>query len=234
MKQIKIILTSLLFVTILNGDDFDIDNLLKDIEKNTDLSSKTKLANSGVRTIYTRDELISMQAYKLKDVLKSMYPARYKENHYGIADPFTLDTPVPFMSSKIRVYIDNQEIISGNFGSGLALYGDMDIDFVDHIELYYGSPTYEFSTEPVFFIIKLYSKVAQKDEGSKVSLSSGSYGANSINFYNSKELEDWSYFIYGSNGNIKREKHISNNTELSRDKKRNHIFGSFYKKNHNI
>ncbi len=235
MKINKYILTLLfLFLTVLKADDLDIDDLLKNIETKTDLSTKTKLANSGVTIVYTRDELTRLQVHNLKDILKVMDPIGYSENAYGIPDPYNASTTVPFMSSSIRIYIDNQEMTSGVFGSGFAIYGNMDIDFVDHIEVYYGNPTYQFSTEPAFLIMKLYSKIAKKDEGSKISLNSGSYGNKGVTFYNSQELDDWSYLVYGSGQDDKSKRYKSGTTTLSRDKEKSHLFASFYKPNHKI
>ena len=236
MKVIdKIFFIILFFISVSIAQEVNIDNLLKDIEIKTDLSQKTKLENGGISFIYTRDDLHRMQAKKLKDILKSSYPFGYDENRFGLPDPHNMTTTHPFMSSAIRIYIDDQEISTGLYGSGLIIYGDMDIDFVDHIEVYHGNPTYEYSTESTFTLIKLYSKVASKDAGSRVSISGGSYGASNINIYNSQELDnDWSYFTYISQNNDKRQKIQSYNTSLSKDKKDTHMFISFYDDNNKI
>jgi len=234
-KMIKVLVLIFCFTNMSANDEFSIDSLLSDIEIKTDLSNKTKLENSGVRVIYTRSDLDRMQVRNLKDILKSSQPLGYSENKYGLADTLTFNSNHPFMSSMIRVYIDDQEITSGLYGSGLLSYGDMDIGFVDHIEIYSGTPTYEFSPEATFSIIKLYSKVASKDGGSKIMVNYGSYDASHINFYNSSEIaNDWAYFTYISKNNDKRKKYDSHGTKLSRDKEVTHVFGSFYNKNNHI
>ena len=222
-------------VNVLLADNLEIDNLLNTISAKSDLSQKTKLENGGISYIYTREDLRKMQAHNLKDVLKSTYPSGYSENYYGFPDPYSVGTPVPFTSSTIRIYIDDQEITTGLYGSGLIVYGDIDIDFVDHIEVYSGNPTFEFSSEPAFTIVKLYSKVAQKDDGNKVGVRGGSYGAFSGYGYTTRELENgWSYFTYLSQNNDKREKYYNDDATLSRDKTYTHIFGSFYNDNNKI
>jgi len=232
MKNInKLLLSSLVCSSFLFANNLDIDNLLTDIQTKTDLSEKTKLENGGVSYIYTRSDLDRMQAFTLKDVLKSTYPFGYSENRYGFSDPYAITSNAPFMSSTIRVYIDDQEITNGLYGSGIITYGDIDISFVDHIEVYSGNPTFEYSSESAFTIIKLYSKVAQKDEGSKIGARVGSRGANQQYAYNSAELDNWSYFSYVSNNDMKRKQYQNNTTALSRDKKSVHFFGSFYNKN---
>lgn len=235
-KYMLYIIAPFIFLTSVSfGDETNIDGLLKDIEVKTDLSSKTKMENGGISYIYTRNMLDNMQAHNLKDVLKSTYPFKYKENVFGLPDSYATRVATPTMSSSLRIYIDNQEISAGLYGGSMILYGDMDIDFVDHIEVYSGNPTYEFSTEPTFVIIKMYTKNAQKDAGSKISLSGGSRGSSSVNFYNTDELDNgWSYFLYGSNTNAKREKYESLNTQLSRDKKTTHILAKLYNENNQI
>jgi len=234
-KNLKILLILLFISSIIRADDVNIDSLLTDIEKKTDLSAKTKLENGGVSYIYTREDIHRMQAHNLKDILKSTYPFGYNENNFGISDPFAVQSSTPFMSSKIKIYIDNQEISTGLYGSGIVVYGKMDIDFVDHIEVYVGNPTLEFSTEPAFTIIKLYSRVAQKDDGSKVIVGGGSYGSKEIVGYTTSTLENgWSYFAYASAIDNERKKYDSYNAKLSRDSKNTHVFGTFSKDNHHF
>jgi len=232
---LKLLLIIVVYLNILNADDISIDNLLNDIEAKSDLSSKTKLENGGVRFIYTRSDLDRMQARNLKDILKSTYPIGYGENRYGLVDPLSSNGTTPFISNNIRIFIDDQEVTNGLYGSGLITIGDMDIGFVDHIEVYNGNPTYEFSTEVTFTLIKLYSKVASKDGGNKLLFSYGSYNASNFAFYNSSELEnDWAYFAYISQNNDNRKKHISHSTKLSRDKVDTHFFTSIYNDNNHI
>jgi iron complex outermembrane receptor protein len=176
-----------------------------------------------------------MQAHNLKDILKSTYPFGYNENYYGVPDPYGMQVSVPNMSSSIKVYINNQELTTGLYGSGLVIYGDMDIDFVDHIEVYSGNPTFEFSTEPAFTIIKLYTKSAQKDEGSKLLVGLDSRGSNRVAGYNIKELENgWSYLAYASTTKDNRKKYENYNAELSKDKTVSHVVGTFSNENNTL
>jgi len=235
-KIIKLIICIFLITDIIAGDikEVDISDLLENIKKKTDLSQKTKLENGGISFIFTRDELERMQAKSLKDVLKSTYPFGYNENIYARPDPLTFSTTAPFLSSMMRVFIDNQEITAGIYGSGIAILGDIDLGFVDHIEIYTQNPTYEFSTEATMVLVKIYTKVAQKDEGGKVELNYSTYGANRINGYYSQELDDWSYFSYVSSTDLNRKKYYSNSTELTRDKDRVHLLTSLYNDNNRI
>ncbi len=231
----KLLLCGAITTNVMFAADLEIDKLLNIISSKDDLSEKTKLENGGISYIYTRDDIRRMQAHNLRDILKSTYPFGYNENKFGLADPYMMQTSAPFMSSNIRIYIDDQEIISGLYGSGIIIYGDMDIDFVDHIEVYSGNPTFEFSTEPAFTIVKLYSKVAQKDSGSKVALNVGSYNNSYLYGYHTQELSnDWSYFSYISKHNDNRKEYTNKDATLSRDKDNVHLFGSLYNNNNKI
>ncbi len=231
----KNLLYFFLTLRLLNAQEIDLDSLLDDIKTKTDLSSKTKLENGGVSTVYTRDDIYRMQAKTLKDILKSTYPLGYTENNYGLPDPYYMGTAHPFVSSSIRIFIDDQELSLGLYGSGIVAYGNIELNFIDHIEVYTGNPTYEFSTEPTFVLVKLYSKNAKKDAGSKVFAQVGSFGDSLLSCYNSGDIgKEWSYFAYGSQNNDIREKHTSHDTELSRDTQTTFIFASFYDDNNKI
>lgn len=216
----------------LYGDE--IDTLLQAVQKKSDLSEKTKLANAGVSFVWTRDDLDRMQISNLKQILKTLYPMGYRENRFGLVDPLGPNTFQPFMSSIIRVYIDNQEITTGLYGSGIGLIGDTNIDWVDHVEIYTQNPTYEYATEATITLIKLYSKSVAKDEGSMLKLSGGSYGAYNVDGYNAGWIKDWSYFVYAYHGNDKRKKYHNLDQEISRDKRSNAFLATLHKGQTNI
>ena len=217
MSRNKLLILSLLFSIHLFADD--IDSLLNNIEKQTDLSQKTKLANSGVSFVWTRDDLNRMQITNLKQILNTIYPFGYDENRYGLSDPFPSHANQPSMSATTRLYIDNQEVTSGLYGSGMLLMGDANIDWVDHVEIYTQNPTYEYATESTITLVKLYTKSVAKDEGSKIKIATGSYGRNYVDAYHAGWVNDWSYFVFGYHGDEKRKKYSSYQTQLSRDKK---------------
>ncbi len=234
-KSVCYIMLSFFFSTSLFAIDTNIDQLLNAISIKDDLSQKTKMENGGISYVYTRDDLRRMQAHTLNDVLKSTYPFGYNENRFGLPDPNYNGTTLPFSSSNIRVYIDDQEMTNGLYGSGIIIYGDMDIDFVDHIEVYSGNPTFEYSTESAFTIVKLYSKVAQKDEGSKVFAGFGSRGTTYTYGYDTRELDNgWSYFAYASYFDKNRKKYQNYDSLLSRDSQTKHFFSSIYNDNNKI
>lgn len=210
----------------------ELNALLDDFSKKNDASKKTIDANKGHLILYTREKIERMNAKTLKDILKTTPVITYNENRYAVPDPLTSMSPSPFSSNFIRIYIDGIEVTHGWFGGGLSMYGDMNIDFADHIEFYYGTPSFENSPEPAYMSIFIYSKDPSRDSGGKTNLLYGSNGYNAQGFSYGEEKKDFSYMLNISRTDARGEK-IPNDSPipLSRDYKRTQIFG--YIKNEN-
>ena len=212
------ILTSLL-------DASEVEKLLKNYSCKNDLSQKTIDENKGHLVLYTRDRLEKMHAKTLKDVFKTTPVIYYHENRYGLTDPLASGAFEPYRSNFIRLYIDGVEITQGWMGSGVVLYGDMNIDFVDHIEFYYAIPSFESTVEPAYLTMFLYSKNPKQDSGGKLSLIQGTKRHNVQSISYAEQKEQYAYMINLSHTDAKREK-IDNGTKtpLSRDFKRTQLF----------
>jgi len=228
MKKLFLLFFMLIFYTQLQAKESDLDKLLNIYAKESDLSKKTKLENSGHRIIFTRRDLERMQARSLKDVLKSYPLMPYKESRYGFSDILYTGGSLPFSSGSVRVFIDEQELSNALYGSGFEYLGDIDLNFIDHIEIYGLTPTFEYSTEPTTLLIKLYSKVAQRDMGGKFQQQQGSMGYNAQSLYYTDELKDFSYFVYASRLMDVRKKYKNSAALLSRDQERYHLFAKIY------
>ncbi len=227
----KILIPLLFTFSALNASDVNIENLLSNIEIKSDCSTKTKLESSGISTIYTKSDLERMQAKTLKDVLKSIYPSGYSENRYALPDYNQIGTNHPFLSSNMKIFVNNQEVSAGLFGSGAVLYGNIDLGFVEHIEIYSGNTTYEYSNEPTLILVKLFTKNLRKYSGQKISAEANSIGGSTVSAYSLDEFDnnEWSYFNYLSFNDDVRTKYESHNTEISRDQNRKHFMGVFTK-----
>lgn len=230
----KYLIYSLLLSSTLYSSDLELDNLLDTFAKNSDLSQKTKLENSGHTIVFTRDDLDRMMAKNLKDILKSYPILGYKESRFGYPDMLSLGGGLPFSSSPIRIMIDDHEITTAFNGSGFAMLGDIDLGFVDHIEIYALGPSFELSSELTYMLIKLYSKVPSRDQGKKVELYTGSYGNNFQSGYIAEQLDEFSFFTYFSRMDDKRKKYYSFNHPINRDQLRYNFFTSIYKDNYTI
>jgi len=151
-----------LFFNILLADNC-FKTLLTQIEKKEDLSLKTKQESVGIVYVITRYQLDMMQARTLGDVLKNTIIG-YNVSKYGLLDPWSIEG-VPYGSNGIRIFIDDQEITTARYDNGLFLFSDIDLSFVDHIEIYYLTPSYKITTEPSYVVIRLFSKCPKRDEG---------------------------------------------------------------------
>lgn len=220
----------LLFTVITLGssiyaqEESSMDDLLDTFVHNSDLSKKTKLANAGNVTVITREELERKQARNLRDILKSYSLFNYAESRFGLPDPDYIAGSYPYHSNSIRIYIDNQEVSTAAYGSGLFHLGDIDIGFVDHIEIYTLNASFEYATEPARYLIKLYSKDAKRDKGAKIAISAGSRGFNQESAQYADVIDGVSYFSYVSRMDDRREKYNSFDVTMSRDQKRYFLF----------
>ena len=204
----------------------EVEKLMDDFSQKNDLSQKTIDENKGHLVLFTREKLESIHAKTLKDVFKTTPVVYYHENRYSLPDPLSGSSFSPYRSNFIRLYIDGVEITQGWMGSGLLLYGDININFVDHIEFYYMTPSFETSTEPAYLTIFLYSKDPSQDSGNSLTLMQGDNGYNAQSYSYGDETEDYSYMINLSHTDAKRGK-IENGTStpLSRDFERTQLFG---------
>ena len=203
----------------------DVDTLLSNYTHKNDLSQKTIDENKGHLVLFTREKLEKMHAKTLKDVFKTTPVIYYHENRYGLTDPLSGGLFEPYRSNFIRLYVDGVEITQGWLGSGVVLYGDMNIDFVDHIEFYYMIPSFDTSVEPAYMTIFIYSKNPKRDNGGKISLIEGNRAYNTQNISYGEEKEEYAYMMNLSHTDAKRSK-VDNGTShlLSRDFERTQLF----------
>ena len=234
MKYLKLASLIVLSSSLLSDDNINFDHLLSEFTQKSDLSKNTKLSNVGHSIIFTRDDLDKMQARNLKDIIKGLPLMTYQENRFGFANIRNIGSLVPFSSSSVRVYLDDHEMVSGAYGSGFALFGNIELEFVDHIEVYYNAPSFEYSVESTSLLIKLHTKVPERDKGGKVLLSAGSKGYNQESAFYSDKVNDISYFAYVSNLDNKRDDALINEKEVSKDNGRKHLLATVYDKNNHI
>lgn len=224
MRRWLFAFSGLLSLSINAFCDSSIEGLLNTIEKKSDLSEKTKLENSGFSTIYTRNDLDMMQVKTLIDIFKYTMDG-YRISRYGLPDPLTFG-PVPFSSSLIRIFIDDQEITTAMYGSGMVILGDLDLGFADHIEVYNLSTSFAYSSEPTSVLIRIFSKKADRDgRGSFQSMVTSRGGSTQNVQYIGRE-NDTDYLARISSSYDKRKEYETSKDDLNRDVKRYNILTS--------
>ena len=201
--------------------------LLNKFEKDNDFSQITKQESAGISYVITRYQLDMMQAKYLKDVLKNTVISDYL-NRYNLLDPFAL-TMSPFGNNNIKVYIDNYEITSMSSENSVFLFSNLNLNFVDHIEIYYFSSADKYFGEPTYAVIKLYSKNPSRDKGLSLNLGvSSKYNYQSIGYGNSN------YYIYSSRNEVTNDNIQVNDKKVSKNSRTYHIFAKLNKGDNNF
>ena len=216
LKKINIVVVvAMLFVQVVYAQN--IDTLLDTLAQKDDMSVHTKKENAGYLTIFTRQDLDRMKVRSLKELIEKIPFLRYNENSTGLSAPYFQ----PYQANnptRIRLYINSREVLSPLFGSGFQILGQIDMAYIDHIEIYIGVPSYEISMEPTTVVIKAYTKTGKRENTTMMGISGGSYGTSDTYGYTSQDMKDFSYFVYGNHRNLKREKLYKSGSTLSRDK----------------
>jgi len=222
----------LLAIVTLYAKEDDLDVLLDTFTYNSDLSNKTKLENSGISYIFTRQDLEMMQVKELKDVLKMI---NYRQSSYGLFDPnYNKKLAFAFNSSSIRLFLNDFEITSAVYGSGIAQMGDFDLSFIDHIEVYMLNPSFEFTTESASVLIKLFSLDTKRDKGGKLLASLGSRGFTQNSLVYVESFQDWDFLTSFSYTEDEKKRHKSLDKPLSRDQFKKHLFFTLKSEHHNF
>jgi len=211
----------------------EIALLLEKYQAESELSKKTKDENAGHLIVFTRDDLERMQVETLKDVLKSIRLFRYLENRVGEPDMLNID-PVLYSSKSVRVYLNDNELELPITGSGFLMFGNIDMDFIDHVEIYEGFPSFEFGVEPATVVIRLYSKNAQHDSGSRIKGLIASHSSNKENIYTSGYVDDMAYFAYVNHSDDDKKVYNIDNQEVKRNFHTNHFYGSLSQDNYKL
>ena len=195
---------------------YDIDQILDLYRKDNDLSNKTKNEALGHLVVYTRDDIERMQAYHLGDLIKSHRMMRYDENMFGMSD-YSHEDPIPYSSDLIKIFINDHEITSSFAGSGLFMYGNIELGFVDHVEVYTGASSNHVSTEPSLITIKLYTKDPSRELGASVQGYIGSRAYNHLNASYAAVENDLKYYLYASRTDANKKQYSHDNHTISRD-----------------
>ena len=227
--KILLILITLFSFSYADG----LDTLLNEYQKESELSKKTKDESAGNLIVYTRDDLERMQVETLKDILKSLRFFPYAENRTAHPDILSQD-PLSYASKNVRIYLNETELLTSITGSGFFLFGDMEMDFIDHVEIYQGFPSFDFGVEPATVVIRLYSKTAEHDEGGRVKVTIDNKGSNKQNVYYSGATDDISYFIYANHTDKQQDTYEHQNEILGRDKETNRFYGALSTQNHSV
>lgn len=172
-----------------------MDDLLSQYRSESDLSIQTKQESAGSSIIFTRERLEKMQAYNLRDILKTIPWFTMQETVSGQVS-MAMSKASTFNSQFLKLYINDHELGSIGFGSAMKMWGFLDITYIDHIEIYQVGSSVMTGDEPPGLVIRLYTKDPVHDEGGSVQVMGGSRNSNELSAYYAHKGEEYSSFFY--------------------------------------
>lgn len=224
IRQRYFLLLLAVFIFTNFGVAKDMDSLLSELARKDDLSQYTKKDTAGFIKIFTREDLDRMKIRSYDELIDKIPFLRNKLDNLGLNDPYyepyQINNP-----SRIRLFINDREILTPLFGSAMRLLGQIDISYIDHIEVYHGVPSYEISIEPSVVVMKAYTKIGKRENTTTVGTAIGSHSTYDAYVYKSEKLDKYSYFVYANHRDLNRNKIQNNGIELSRDKETMHVYG---------
>ncbi len=218
---------------------YNLNSLLFQYAQKADLSSQTKKESAGYLIVFTRADLDRMKIKSLKELINYIPLLRYNENACGLSDvayaPYQFNTLNPLI-----IYINDREILAPFSGNGFQLLGQMDLSYIDHIEVYMGIPSYEVGFDTATMVIKMYTKKGYRENATIGGAYGGSYGTFDTYFYQANTNNDYSYLLYLNHRKlnrkkIKRQSAIYDKTySLSRNKETYDFYGEIENKNYRL
>jgi len=215
----KFLLSFLLFTQILLAQELVLDSLLQEYEDSESLYKQTKKESAGYLLVYSREDLEAMQAFTLRDVMKTVRMYTTQVNPVG-ALKSTKASAGKASLTPIKLYIDNFEVTTVIQANALDMYGDMDLYFVDHIEVYQGGSSIAFGNTPGSMVIRLYSKDPTRENSRSAQISVDSKSGGNLRAVDAGTMGEYEYLIYADAAKTDFDTYTRNGQELSRDAKR--------------
>ncbi len=202
----------------------DIDALLGSMALSEDLSKQTVKENDGSVVVFKRQDLDRMHIRSFAELMERIPYIRYNETALGLTDP--LFAPYqPTLTQYIRVYVNDRELLAPYNGDGLQVFSQMDMGYIDHVEVYLGMTSYLVSRESAFTTIKLYTKNGARENTSLVGVMGGSNATGEAYLSRGEEGNDYSYFAYADVRQVGRKTLYHEGHALSREKTGGNFYG---------
>lgn len=209
----------------------DLISILGEIEQQSDLSKLTKKESIGHVSVFTRSEIDKLRLTTLKELLQYIRFSSYTENYNGL--PYPIFFPHERINDDaVKIYIDDQALLFPYQGNGVQFFGQISLNFIDHIEIYWGIPSFSFSVKAGYTIIKLYTKNPSYENTTVLNTYAKTYGSKGINGYSSYAFKDFSYLLSVVKENNKRKTlYRYDGYPLKRDSYNNFVYTQFSTKN---
>jgi outer membrane cobalamin receptor len=218
---LKRILVLLLLSHLLYGED--IDALLDAYQKTNEKSLQKVDEKLGHVFIYSQDEIQKMQYHKLGEILKELPHVNFNQNRFGIPSLSLAGTKTT-VSGFFRFFINDQEISSMHTQSPFLTWGDLPLDFIESVEIYYGDSSFSLGNETGIYFIRIYTKEAYKQSGTELIARLFSKGSNAQSLMHAQTLENgWSYFAFVNRESVNETRDYKTNP-LRNDSKREYAY----------
>ncbi len=212
----------------------ELASLLNEYAQQADLSNQTKEEAGGNLIVYTRRDLENMQIKQLKELLEKIPFLEYKEDNYGLTNMF-YGPYQPTSSVGIKLYLNDRALEIPYGGNALRVYAQVDMSYIDHVEIYLGAPALSFGIQQGAVVIKLYTKDPAREETDVAGAITGTYGTKDLYAYSAHTVDDGlDYLLYANYMDLKRKKVRTENATLSRNKRIGHFFGEVRKGHHRV
>lgn len=200
-----------------------LDTLLEEYQATTENSLQTINEKIGHVVIYSQKEIRLMQYRTLNDILKELPLFNINTNQFGLTN-YSLTGSKTTTSGFFRFFINDHEISSGYDQSTSLSWSDLPLDFVDHVEIYYGESSFSFGNETGIYFVRIYTKSALKEDGSKIAAWLSSKNGHSQSITNSHIFENgWSYLLFANQEKIKK-KTLYNQQKLTSNGTKHYLF----------
>ncbi|BBG65960.1 hypothetical protein NNO_1257 [Hydrogenimonas sp.] len=220
------ILIFMLFAPYLCANDGKIESMIGEYAQKADLSEKTKRESDGYLMVFTRQDLDRMQIRSLQEIIEKIPFIRYNEDRLGLSSSFYAPYQ-PNPPAGLRVYINNRVLYTPYFGNALKMFGQLDMGYIDHVEVYYGMPSQTLGIDGAVVVIKMYTKDPLREKTSLAGAVGGSEGYGELYGYTAGGKEDFSHLVYADYRNMKRKKESYNGSILSKDRESTNLFADF-------
>jgi len=213
----------------LHAQEGKLNSLLEHYESTQELYHKTEVQSAGHVIVYSRRDLDRMQAYTLKDILKIIPTFTLQTSRLGLSNLVKAGTS-PLDNSPIKLYIDDHEYPSDLRQNIIFRYGDMNLYFIDHIEVYQGGTSIAFGNEIGSMVIRLYTKKAQRENATSVQASVDTYNGNSLSILSANQTKYFDYLAFANNSQKKYDTYTNKfGNTLSKDALQQQLHLKFYK-----
>ncbi|WP_419776803.1 TonB-dependent receptor plug domain-containing protein [Malaciobacter marinus] len=217
----KLIIFIFIFFNTLNAQN--LDSLLKNYKETSEKSLQTVDENLGHVFVYSQKDIRLMQYTKLSDILKELPLINFNHNRYGIPSLSLAGTKTT-VSGFFRFFINDHEISSVHAQSPFLSWGNLPLDFVDYIEVYYGDSSFALGNDTGIYFIRIYTKKAYKENASELRVSAQKQGTNSQSIVHSQTFENgWSYLTFLKNLDSNKDANYKSE-ELKNHSKRRYFY----------